>query len=107
MLQAITNTFIDSSIKKQEFDVDFSVTYKISKSFQVGLNAMNLAGTKLHADAFVHRIRKISLFKINDHSVLGFVTNGNGSILALIYYLLKMIFMMPRSVLTMFRSMMH
>ncbi|MGZ8551978.1 MAG: hypothetical protein ACXWV8_01150 [Chitinophagaceae bacterium] len=48
----ITNTFTDSSIKKQKFDVDFSVTYKISKSFQVGLNAMNLAGTELHADAF-------------------------------------------------------
>ena len=47
------NTFTDSTIKEQNFDVDFSVTYKISKSFQVGLNAMNLAGTKLYADAFI------------------------------------------------------
>jgi len=45
--------FFDSAINKQKFDVDFSITYKVSKSFQVGFNAMNLAGTKLHADAFV------------------------------------------------------
>ncbi|HKZ65308.1 MAG TPA: conjugal transfer protein TraF, partial [Chitinophagaceae bacterium] len=50
---ATRNIFTDSSIKKQNFDVDLSITYKLSKSFQVGLNAMNLAGTKLHADAFV------------------------------------------------------
>lgn len=55
-LQVQPNTigqFFDSTVKKQKFDVDFSITYKISKSFQVGLNAMNLAGTKLYADAFV------------------------------------------------------
>lgn len=56
-----TNTFTDSSVKKQEFDVDFSVTYKISKSFQVGFNAMNLAGTELHADAFVSGQKDIPL----------------------------------------------
>ena len=46
-------TFTDSSIKKQRFDVDVSATYKVNGSFQVGFNAMNLAGTQLHADAFV------------------------------------------------------
>lgn len=44
--------FFDSTIKEQKFDVDFSILYKVSKSFQIGLNAMNLAGAKLHADAF-------------------------------------------------------
>ena len=48
------NTFTDSSINKQKFDVDFSLSYKVSKSFQVGINAMNLAGTKLYADAFLN-----------------------------------------------------
>ena len=51
--------FLDSTIKQQKFDVDFSITYKISKSFQVGLNVMNLAGTKLHADAFVPEQKNI------------------------------------------------
>lgn len=45
--------FTDSSIRNQHFDVDLSVTYKVSPSFQLGLNAMNLAGTELYADAFV------------------------------------------------------
>lgn len=48
-----TNIFTFNSIKKQHFDVDLSLNYKINKAFQVGLNAMNLAGTKLYADAFV------------------------------------------------------
>jgi len=48
-----TNIITDSTIKKQEFDFDFSISYKVSKSFQIGLNAMNLAGTELHADAFI------------------------------------------------------
>jgi hypothetical protein len=47
-----TNTFEDVKVKEQHFDVDFSILYKLSKSFQVGLNAMNLAGTRLFADAF-------------------------------------------------------
>lgn len=55
-----TGEFLDSTVKKQKFDIDFSITYKISKSFQVGLNAMNLAGTKLYADAFVPGQKKIS-----------------------------------------------
>ena len=55
-LQLIPDTkgeFFDSTVKRQKFDVDFSITYKINKSFQIGLNAMNLAGTELYADAFV------------------------------------------------------
>ncbi|MFC0773650.1 hypothetical protein [Terrimonas alba] len=48
-----SNTFTFNSVKKQRFDVDVSVSYKVSKQLQVGLNAMNLAGTKLYADAFV------------------------------------------------------
>jgi hypothetical protein len=53
------NTLTDSTIKEQKLDVDFSVTYKVSKSFQVGLNVMNIAGTKLFADAFVPRQKNI------------------------------------------------
>ena len=62
-LELVPNTtgeFLDSTIKQQKFDVDFSITYKISKTFQVGLNAMNLAGTKLYADAFVPEQKSIS-----------------------------------------------
>jgi hypothetical protein len=47
-----TNDFTEFKIKKQKFDVDISVSYKVTKSFQVGLNAMNLAGSELHADAY-------------------------------------------------------
>lgn len=47
-----TNEITTRQIKKQHFDVDFSAAYKVSKSFQVGLNATNLAGTTLYADAF-------------------------------------------------------
>ena len=43
----------DSSISKQHFDIDISATYKFSNAFQAGINVMNLAGTKLYADAFV------------------------------------------------------
>jgi hypothetical protein len=39
----------DSVIKKQHFDVDLSATYKITRYLQVGINLMNLAGTKLHS----------------------------------------------------------
>jgi hypothetical protein len=45
--------FSDSSSKKQYFDVDVSATYKITNFLQAGVNLMNLAGTKLYADAFV------------------------------------------------------
>jgi hypothetical protein len=44
---------VDTSTKKQHFDVDISATYKFSNSFQAGINLMNLTGTKLYADAFV------------------------------------------------------
>jgi hypothetical protein len=47
------SNIIDTSIKKQHFDIDISATYKIDNSFQVGINLMNLTGTKLYADAFV------------------------------------------------------
>jgi len=47
------SNIIDTSIKKQHVDIDISATYKIDNSFQVGINFMNLAGTKLYADAFV------------------------------------------------------
>ena len=43
----------DTSIRKQHFEADLSATYKISNAFQAGINIMNLAGTKLYADAFV------------------------------------------------------
>lgn len=48
----VTNDFTDVKIKEQKFDIDFSVIYKVTKSLQVGINAMNLAGAKLYADAF-------------------------------------------------------
>lgn len=47
------NIFRDSSVSKQEFDVDLSFSYKITKEFQIGINIMNIAGTELHADGFV------------------------------------------------------
>jgi len=46
-------TFFDRQIKKQHFDVDVTATYKITNSFQLGVNLMNLAGTELYANAFV------------------------------------------------------
>ena len=46
------NTLTDSSIKKQRFDVDVSASFKLSRSFQIGVNIMNLAGSELYADAF-------------------------------------------------------
>ena len=46
-------TFSDSIIKKQHFDMDLSMSYKITNALQIGINLMNLAGTELYADAFV------------------------------------------------------
>ena len=43
----------DTGVTRQRFDVDLSATYKISTSFQAGINLMNLTGSKLFADAFV------------------------------------------------------
>ena len=45
--------FQDSSINKQHFDVDLSATYKLNNDLQLGLNLMNMAGSKLFGDAFV------------------------------------------------------
>jgi len=47
------NDFTFQDIKEQKFDVDLSLSYHVSKSFQIGINAMNLAGTELYADAFL------------------------------------------------------
>jgi len=46
-------TFTDSLINVQHFDVDISATYKLANALQVGVNLMNLTGTKLYADAFI------------------------------------------------------
>jgi hypothetical protein len=53
VLATDASDIIDTSIKKQHIDIDISATYKIGNSFQLGINFMNLAGTKLYADAFV------------------------------------------------------
>ncbi len=47
------NFFRDDSIRKQNFDVDLSFSYKISSFLQAGVSLMNLAGTKLYANEFV------------------------------------------------------
>ena len=46
-------TFTDTRIRNQYFDVDISATLKLTNAIQLGVNLMNLAGTKLYADAFV------------------------------------------------------
>ena len=45
--------FQDDSIRKQAFDVDLSFSYKITSFLQVGVSAMNIAGTELYAAEFV------------------------------------------------------
>jgi len=45
--------FTDSTIKVQHFDADISATCKLTNALQIGVNLMNLAGTKLYADAFI------------------------------------------------------
>jgi hypothetical protein len=47
------NFFIDDTIQRQNFDVDLSFNYKITKSLQAGISVMNVAGTKLYADMFI------------------------------------------------------
>ena len=44
---------MDDSIRKQNFDVDVSFSYKITSFLQAGVSVMNIAGTKLYADQFV------------------------------------------------------
>ena len=46
-----TNEFFDSTVNRQEFDADLSLTYN-TPSFKAGINVMNIAGTELFADAF-------------------------------------------------------
>ncbi len=47
------NFFVDDSIRKQHFDADVSISYKITSFIQAGVSVMNVAGTKLYADMFV------------------------------------------------------
>jgi hypothetical protein len=46
-------TLTDSIVNLRKFDVDVSAIFKVTNALQVGINLMNLAGTKLYADAFV------------------------------------------------------
>lgn len=48
-----TNEFRDQQTARSAFDADVSLTYNLHPSLQVGLNAMNVAGTKLHGRTFV------------------------------------------------------
>lgn len=70
-------TFFDSTIKKQHFDADISATYRITSFLQAGLSLMNLAGTKLYADAFVSG-QKIFLYKSCAHLGWDLLINGSG-----------------------------
>ncbi len=56
-------TFTDSTIVKNNFDLDISATYKISNALQFGATLMNLAGTKLYADAFIPEQTNIPMQK--------------------------------------------
>ena len=47
------NTFRDEKVSRHVFDADISFTYKLHPSIQLGLNAMNLAGSELYSRAFV------------------------------------------------------
>lgn len=49
----IDAVFFDSTISRKVFDGDFSLSFKVSNAFQVGLNVMNLSGSTLYEDAFV------------------------------------------------------
>ncbi|MDN3654581.1 hypothetical protein QWZ08_03020 [Ferruginibacter paludis] len=45
--------FVDDSIRKQHFDFDASVNYKINSYLQAGVSVMNIAGNKLYKDLFI------------------------------------------------------
>ena len=47
------NFYKDDTIKKQNFDVDLSFSYKITNFCRQDVSVMNVAGTKLYADEFV------------------------------------------------------
>jgi hypothetical protein len=42
----------DTTVKRQRFDADLSVSYAITSALKAGLNFMNLTGTHLYADPF-------------------------------------------------------
>ncbi len=65
-------TFFDSTITKQQFDIDISATYKFSKSLQAGISLMNLTGSELYADSFVPKEQNI-LFTNQRSAGLGLV----------------------------------
>jgi hypothetical protein len=46
-------TFIDTQINHMQVDADISATYKPHPAWQFGINAMNLGGSSLYADAFI------------------------------------------------------
>ena len=50
---ATYNFFQDDSIRKQAFDFDVSMSYKITNFLQAGISIMNIAGTELYANEFV------------------------------------------------------
>lgn len=47
-----TNIYTDSVVNRRKWDIDLSFSYKVSNSLQLGINLMNLAGSKLFTDAF-------------------------------------------------------
>lgn len=49
------NTFFNRTVTKHAVDADVSFTYKVLPAFQIGINAMNVAGTKLYGQAFAAR----------------------------------------------------
>jgi len=46
------NDFTDSTIKRQRFDADISLSYAIIPSLRAGINVMNIFGSELYGDAF-------------------------------------------------------
>lgn len=55
-----TTTYFNKTINKNVIDVDLSATWRINNSWQLGINLMNLAGSKLHADAFIPQQQVLS-----------------------------------------------
>jgi hypothetical protein len=55
-----TTTYFNKTINKNAIDVDISATWRINNSWQLGINLMNLAGSKLHADAFIPQQQVLS-----------------------------------------------
>lgn len=55
-----TTTYFNKTINKNVIDVDLSATWRINNSWQLGINLMNLAGSKLYADAFIPQQQVLS-----------------------------------------------